>query len=235
MVNEAIQRVLNMDREEALKYRQKEENQRTIFVTTYNPALPSVSNILQKHWRVMIQDPYLKKVFPHPPMVAFRRAKNLKDQLIRAKIPPLPPVRQKRIVNGMTACNKPLCETCPFVQKVNKFKGPFSKNEVVLNAPMNCLSKNVIYCIQCKKCQQIYIGQTSRELKTRFSEHKTAVRTFQKNTIGDHFNGPGHSVTQMTIFAIEKVFNPGLQILEKRESMWIRNLEAEFKGLNRKK
>ena len=100
---------------------------------------------------------------------------------------------------------------------------------------MNCLSKNVIYCIQCKKCQQIYIGQTSRELKTRFSEHKTAVRTFQKNTIGDHFNMPGHSVTQMTIFAIEKVFNPGLQILEKRESMWIRNLEAEFKGLNRKK
>jgi len=234
-INEAIQRVLNMDREEALKYRQKEENKRTIFVTTYNPALPSVSKILQKHWRVMIQDPYLKKVFPQPPMVAFRRAKNLKDHLIRAKIPPLPPVREKRILNGMTACNKPLCETCPFVQKVNKFKGPFSKNEVVLNAPMNCLSKNVIYCIQCKKCQQIYIGQTSRELKTRFSEHKTAVRTFQKNTIGDHFNGPGHSVTQMTIFAIEKVFNPGLQILEKRESMWIRNLEAEFKGLNRKK
>ena len=146
-----------------------------------------------------------------------------------------PPLRPKRIVNGMTACNKPLCETCPYIQKLHKFKGPFSKNEVTLNAPMNCLSTNVIYCINCKKCQQIYIGQTSRQLKDRFSEHKTSVRTSQKNAIGDHFNGPGHSLSHMTIFAIEKVFNHGQQILEKRESLIIRNLEAEFKGLNRKK
>ena len=138
-VDEAIQRVLKMNREEALQYKPKKENNRTISVLTYNPALPSVSKILQKHWRVMTQDPYLKEVFPQPPMVAFRRAKNLKDHLIRAKIPPVPPLRPKRIVNGMTACNKPLCETCPYVQKLQKFKGPFSKNEVILNAPMNCL------------------------------------------------------------------------------------------------
>ena len=234
-IEDSIQRVLNMDRNEALKYKPKQQNDRTIFVLTYNPALPSVSKILQKHWRVMVGDPYLKEVFPRPPMVAFRRAKNLKDHLIRAKIPPPPPVRLRRILNGMTACNKPLCGTCPYVKKTTIFKGPFSKNQVTLNHPMNCLSKNVVYCIQCTKCQQIYIGQTSRALKDRFGEHKTSVRTLQKNTIGDHFNGPGHSVAHMTICAIEKVFNSNCQILEKRENMWIKNFEAEFKGLNRKK
>ena len=81
-MNDAIQRVLDMNREEALKYRPKKENDRTIFVITFNPTLPSVSQILQKHWRVMTTDPYLKKVFPQPP-----RPKNLKDQLIRAKVP----------------------------------------------------------------------------------------------------------------------------------------------------
>ena len=100
---------------------------------------------------------------------------------------------------------------------------------------MKCLSKNVVYCIQCTKCQQICIGQTSRQIKERFGEHKTSVRTCQKNSIGDHFNGPGHSVSNMTIFALEKVFNPAPQVLEKRESLWIRDLEAEYKGLNRKK
>ena len=100
---------------------------------------------------------------------------------------------------------------------------------------MNCLTKNVVYCIQCTKCQQIYIGQTSRKIKERFGEHKTSVRTCQKTAIGDHFNGPGHSVSNMTIFALEKVFNPAPQVLEKRESLWIRDLEAEYKGLNRKK
>ena len=173
-----------MNREEALKYRPKKENDRTIYVVTYNTTLPSVSQILQKHWRVMSTDPYLKKVFPKPPMVAFRRPKNLKDHLIRAKLPPLPQVRQRRILNGMTACNRAVCETCPYVQKINTFKGPFSKKQVVLNSPMNCLSKNVIYCIQCKKCQQIYIGQTCRPLKERFSEHNTSVRTCQKMQLG---------------------------------------------------
>ena len=224
-----------MDREEALRYRPKSENDRTIFVLTYNPALPSVSKILQKHWRVMVQDPYLKEVFPKPPMVAFRRAKNLKDHLIRAKVPPPPPARQRRILNGMTTCNKPLCATCPFVKKITTFKGPFSKMQVNLNYPMNCLSKNLIYCIQCSKCQQIYVGQTSRSLKERFCEHKNSVRTNQKNTIGDHFNGPGHSLANMNIFGLEKVFNTKPQILEKRESMWIKNLISEFKGLNRQK
>ena len=62
----------------------KKKNERTVFVVSYNPALPSISSILQRHWRVMTKDPYLKQVFPSPPMVAFRRAKNLKDKLVKA-------------------------------------------------------------------------------------------------------------------------------------------------------
>ena len=78
-------------------------------------------------------------------------------------------------------------------------------------------------------------GQTQRTLKERFSEHKTSVRTHTKNSIGEHFNLPGHSVTNMKILALEKVKQQGTQIIEKRESFWINQLEAEFKGLNRKK
>ena len=46
MVEDAIKKVLEMSREEALE----EKNKRTLFVVTYNPALPSISGILQKHW-----------------------------------------------------------------------------------------------------------------------------------------------------------------------------------------
>jgi hypothetical protein len=38
----------------------------------------------------------------------------------------------------------------------------------------------------------------------------------------------------MEVAALEKVFDRGKQIIEKRESMWIETLEAEFKGLNQK-
>ena len=81
----------------------------------------------------------------------------------------------------------------------------------------------------------IYIGCTSRTLQERFSEHKSSVRTFKNNTIGEHFNGPGHSVANLTICAFEKVLSVSQEILEKRESFYINKLESEHKGLNKKK
>ena len=74
-VEDAISRVLSLSRQESLKKVEKPKNERPVFVLTYNPALPSVSHVLKKHWRVMSSDPYLKKVFPQPPMVALRRTK----------------------------------------------------------------------------------------------------------------------------------------------------------------
>ena len=98
-VEDAISRVLKVSRMEAIKKVEKVKNERPVFVLTYNPALPSVSQSLQKHWRVMMTDPYLKKVFPKPPMVAFRRTQNLRSKLIKAKVPPPPPKRKKRDIH----------------------------------------------------------------------------------------------------------------------------------------
>ena len=137
----------------------------------------------------------------------------------------------------MKPCNEKLCETCPFVKQCKQFKGPFNSTIVQLNSTLCCTSTNVVYCLQCTKdnCKQIYVGQTQRQLKERFGEHKTSVRKKSNNAIGDHFNGPGHSLANMNILALEKVFTPGQAMIEKRESLWINKLEAEFRGLNRQK
>ena len=58
------------------------------------------------------------------------------------------------------------------------------------------------------------------------------MRNKYNNVIGQHFNLPGHSLDNVMITAIEKVFTPGKSFIEKRESMWIERLEAEFRGLN---
>ena len=57
---------------------------------------------------------------------------------------------------------------------------------------------------------------TKRQLKERFGEHKTSVRSNSKCSVAAHFNGPGHSIYDMQIIAMEKVFTPGQRILEKR-------------------
>ena len=45
------------------------------------------------------------------------------------------------------------------------------------------LSTGVVYKISCKDCEKVYIGQTSRTLKSRTREHKRAVFTGDKNSM----------------------------------------------------
>ena len=108
---------------------------------------------------------------------------------------------------------------------------------MTINADLDCNSKNVIYGLFCDKnnCKQIYIGKTERTLKERLFEHKNSVRNDAKNVVGVHFNGPGHSLENLKITAIEKVFNRSQEIILKRESFLINTFEAEYQGLNARK
>ena len=45
------------------------------------------------------------------------------------------------------------------------------------------LSTGVIYKINCKNCDKVYIGQTSRALRSRTREHKRAIFTGDKNSL----------------------------------------------------
>ena len=165
-------------------------------------------------------------------MVAFRRPKNLSDILIKAQVPPTPQKIPRGQLKRIKACNAKQCQTCPYVKTGKNFKSLFNSTVMQLNSALSCASTNVVYCLLCLKenCQQIYIGQTKRQVKERFGEHKTSVRSNSKCAVAEHFDG--HLLHDMQILALEKVFTPG--ILEKRESLYINMLEAEYSGLNRK-
>ena len=69
----------------------------------------------------MTLDPYLKQVFPEAPLVAYKRQKNLREHLIRAKLPPPQALRDQRKVNGMKKCQKS-CLICPFIKEGKEIK-----------------------------------------------------------------------------------------------------------------
>ena len=68
-------------------YSQEKTATRPVFVIYFDPRLPSIPVIVKRHWRTMIQDPRLAEIFPLPPLVAYKRPPNIKDKLIRAKVP----------------------------------------------------------------------------------------------------------------------------------------------------
>ena len=80
-VDAAIKKARNITRTEALKrVVRSKTTHRSVFAITYDPRLPSISKIVQKHWRSMKQDPYLAEVFPLPPLVAYKRQPNIRDK-----------------------------------------------------------------------------------------------------------------------------------------------------------
>ena len=117
LVISAITRAKTISRSQALKpVVAHKQSRRPAFVTFFDPRLPDIQKIQMKHWRSMKdQDPYLQEVFPEPPLTAFKRQTNIKDRLIRAKVPNMKPNKPQRVMKGMKMCGLN-CTSCPYIK-----------------------------------------------------------------------------------------------------------------------
>ena len=66
-------------RSTTLKKVSKERSTRIPLVTTFNSTLPQIGKILRERWDILNVKPKLKKLFSEPPIIAFRRCKNLRE------------------------------------------------------------------------------------------------------------------------------------------------------------
>ena len=181
----------------------------------------------------MTQDPYLKDVFPLPPLVAYKRQPNLKDKIIRAKVPDAVRKRPKREIPGMKKCLN--CPICPFVKPGNTVKSKVNNYTVDINNAVTCKTRNMIYCISCKRCSEQYIGESERSLQERFSEDRGYVTNGNiSKATGLHFNQRGHSVSDMSVTIVEKIYSNNQSFRKEREKMYINKMETKYKGMNRK-
>ena len=69
-------------------------------------------------------------------------------------------------------------------------------------------TKGVVYKINCLDCNFVYIGQTSRSLRTRIEEHRRAVNNQDKNSkIAQHVNKQDHNMDFDNTTFIDKAAN----------------------------
>ena len=237
-INRAIEKAKAVPRFQLLKPKNKKKtNNRPVFAVLYDPRLPSIPPCQAKHWRSMIsRDQHLKEVFPEPPLTGYRRQRNLRDILIRAKVPTKPKLYPQRNLKGMTKCNKPYCRTCPFIKEGKKIKINQKENWNI-NKAVNCNSNNIVYLIECTKencTNNRYVGETKRNLRHRFGEHRGYVtNNHTEQATGAHYNLPGHSVENMKITILEKVKSMSDSYRKERELYFINKLNTYYQGLNR--
>ena len=120
------------------------------------------------------------------------------------------------------------------VSYTNVVKANSTNYKIDINCSVDCSTKNVIYMLGCRKCPQQYIGETERMLKERFLEHRSYVSTNnQTKSTGAHFTSKGHSISDMEITIVEKMFNQDPQYRKQREKLYIQKFNTKYKGLNR--
>ena len=234
-INRGIDRARRIPRKIALRrVIRKETDRRAVFALTYDPRLPDMQNIQAKHWRSMVsQDPYLSEVFKQPPLTAYRRQRNVKDHLIRAKLPKDPKPYPQRKQRGMKKCGKS-CTACPYVREVKSLR--INNNEWKINQSLDCEISNCVYLIECKKanCNMKYIGETKRIMKFRLADHRGYISNQDETkATGQHFNSPGHSLSDLTITILEQVRSNDDLYRKEREKYFIRKFNTFYKGLNR--
>ena len=79
------------------------------------------------------------------------------------------------------------------------------------------------------------MGKSKRTLQDRISDHKGYITKSHTNkATGEHFNLPGHKVSDMEVTIIEKIYNEDPNYRKQREQMWIEKFHTKYKGLNRK-
>ena len=209
MVESAINRAIKIPREAVLrKVDKKEKNKRPIFATAYDPRLPSIPNLMAKHWRSMVaKDRHLLEVFPSPPLTAFKRQPNIRSHIIRATVAKAQARYPQRDQKGMKKCSQPNCTACPFVREGKNIT--INGKQWKIERKVNCLTYNIVCAIICKKkenCRNVYLGETKRQMKFCLADHCGYVlnQDISKAT-GLHYNLPGLSLADMSCTVIEQV------------------------------
>ncbi|KAL2080587.1 hypothetical protein ACEWY4_024380 [Coilia grayii] len=238
LINKAVEKAQDRDRMALLYPTPKTTNGRITFVSEYSTASKQVTHIIKKHWKVLHCDSSLHHLTSSPPRFCFKRGKNIRDMVVSSTyMEPRKTTWLTRGLHGNYRCGK--CAYCAHTLDTKTFTHPHSGKKYNIKQFINCQSTHVVYMLKCP-CGLLYIGQTKRNLKLRFAEHKGAIRNGNMDyAIARHYKVMNHgSATSLKFIGLERVQpNPRggnlIKQLLQREAYWINELNTvEPHGLN---
>ncbi len=222
-----------LDRNDLLQQRKgkKKKNERTPLIITYTNKLPNLHNIVRKNMTILHQSERMQRVFEQPPIIAYRRDRNLGDILVHGKL-------NKILRNeDQPTCDKDICGTCERMSEKKQVISADGKKVFNLDfGHFGCKTRNVVYMLYCKICKKpVYVGETGRTLAERITEHMREIRLRKGKPVAEHFNGNGHSMEQLEVYILERICDNAKYVRMIKERDWINRLHTEIpSGLNKK-
>ncbi|XP_078527507.1 uncharacterized protein LOC144799808 [Lissotriton helveticus] len=178
------------------------QTQPLIFVTNFSQVSNKIKNIVNRNWHLITNK--AQERLPKP-MFSFRRNITIRNKLVHT-------YRENRQQSQPCINNAPLpsgtfpCQGCVNCSNIIKGNPITTKNtKVHIKNFINCRTKNLIYLIQCP-CKLCYVGETSREIRVRLNEHRSAIRNKKKGAhLTDHWQLANHTVEDLKWCGLETV------------------------------
>ena len=134
--------------------------------------------------------------------------------------------------SDINQCGATSCHTCNIFVNNQSFESNLTGKEYkpISYDRLSCGSRNVIYGIHCVHCGLVYVGETGRSLRSGMNGHRSAIKKGGQSLLHRHFHQPDHSVDDMRVQILEKVYhsseNPTLltSVRGTRELFWIKEL-----------
>ena len=156
-----INRVITIARNELLNKIKTSNTERLPLTVTYNKTLRDLKTIIDRNWHILQIEPKLKEIFAEPPILAFKRNKNIRDIIGGNKL-----FDNKKILN-VKKFSKEKCQPC-FTRSINlcckqlktcsTFQSAFNKNTFLIRHNVTSKSSCVIYLMEyclCEKSQYV--------------------------------------------------------------------------------
>ena len=172
---------------------------------TYNRTLPNVKRAISENWNLLHINQELKDVFQEPPILAFRRNRNLCELLgckknVDGKLQRLS--KKKKIGFSTKCCSKSGNICCKQVLHTQSFKSSVTQKIYHIFHDLNCKSKLLIYLMECRICRIQYIVKSETEFNIILNNHRKDVDRQNAPPADQHFKLPNHSFNQHARFTL---------------------------------
>ena len=213
LVEHNLQRGLVMDRTELLRPKPVYPHQacpvppskprfQPTFIVTYNPHNPPLREWIKEVHFILLADRKMSKVFPNPPSVSYRQARNLKQILVRSSLKELPyrdasdqpnPGCYRHQHGGRGRA----CLLCPKLKEGNNFKSNYTGLGYKIRHTLTCKSKYCVYLITCR-CGMQYTGKSINCMHVRHGGHRQEIEN-SSSELGRHFARCGYDSLSLQI------------------------------------
>ena len=250
ILNKAIDKCTEFQQADLLTAKKKQDlndnDAKPLFlVNTFRPCKNSLTMAVKTNWPILGRSKTTKDLYRSRLMTSYKRPKNLREQLVRARTDYKvhtgldKPEENENLTKTINECKKANCKYCNMLDKDGQIKNHITGRQHVTKHNVTCNSSNLIYCIECKKCNIQYVGQTKRKIKERLREHMYNIKKkVHTSDVTYHFNLEGHSTDDMKVYITDFIYeHPDSQksknLRTAIEFNWIHRLQSQAPtGLN---